>query len=222
MSIEVMSLVWKNYNRGGSEKLAMLALADWCNEHGRSLHPSVNGVAKKINVSESQARRILHGLIEEGYLEVVANHGGGAPGQTRQYKLNLDLLKTPSADATPSVDATPSTDARDDSHGCALPLAPMTPEPSLSINNHQTPNSRATRFNPNAKAEDGYIEAALSVRAIDLDEIKRVFDEFRDYWIAVPGAKGVKLDWIATWRNWVRRAKTTAALTVKKNQFVND
>lgn len=28
---------------------------------------------------------------------------------------------------------------------------------------------------------------------------------FRDYWTAVPGARGVKLDWSATWRNWMRR-----------------
>ena len=34
---------------------------------------------------------------------------------------------------------------------------------------------------------------------------KQVFDEFRDYWIAQPGQKGVKTDWNATWRNWVRR-----------------
>lgn len=81
---------------------------------------------------------------------------------------------------------------------------------------------RATRFNPNAKAEDGYIEAALSVRAIDIEEIKRVFDEFRDYWVAVPGAKGVKLDWLATWRNWVRRAKTSAAITIKKNTYIDN
>lgn len=31
-------------------------------------------------------------------------------------------------------------------------------------------------------------------------------DRFRDYWIAVPGAKGCKLNWQSTWRNWVRRA----------------
>lgn len=28
---------------------------------------------------------------------------------------------------------------------------------------------------------------------------------FRDYWIAVAGAKGVKLDWPATFRNWIRK-----------------
>lgn len=30
--------------------------------------------------------------------------------------------------------------------------------------------------------------------------------KFTDYWAATPGAKGVKLDWNATWRNWIRRA----------------
>lgn len=32
------------------------------------------------------------------------------------------------------------------------------------------------------------------------------FDRFQDYWTAVPGQKGRKLDWLATWRNWIRRA----------------
>ena len=31
-----------------------------------------------------------------------------------------------------------------------------------------------------------------------------VWEKFRDYWISQPGQKGVKLDWFATWRNWVR------------------
>ena len=30
--------------------------------------------------------------------------------------------------------------------------------------------------------------------------------KFRDYWKAVPGQKGTKLDWDATWRNWLRTA----------------
>jgi uncharacterized protein YdaU (DUF1376 family) len=33
---------------------------------------------------------------------------------------------------------------------------------------------------------------------------KFVADQFKDYWIAQPGQKGLKLDWEATWRNWVR------------------
>lgn len=30
------------------------------------------------------------------------------------------------------------------------------------------------------------------------------FERFKDYWVAQAGQKGVKLDWFATWRNWVR------------------
>ena len=33
---------------------------------------------------------------------------------------------------------------------------------------------------------------------------ERVFEDFRDYWSSVSGAKGVKLDWAATWRQNVR------------------
>ena len=33
---------------------------------------------------------------------------------------------------------------------------------------------------------------------------QKVFDTFKDYWTAKAGNQGVKLDWTATWRNWVR------------------
>ena len=32
-----------------------------------------------------------------------------------------------------------------------------------------------------------------------------MLERFRDYWTAQPGQKGVKTNWDATWRNWVRR-----------------
>lgn len=32
----------------------------------------------------------------------------------------------------------------------------------------------------------------------------QVFDGFKDFWISKAGSGGVKLDWTATWRNWVR------------------
>jgi hypothetical protein len=30
-------------------------------------------------------------------------------------------------------------------------------------------------------------------------------EAFCDYWRAQPGQRGVKVDWPATWRNWMRR-----------------
>lgn len=38
--------------------------------------------------------------------------------------------------------------------------------------------------------------------------------KFRDYWLAVPGSKGCKLDWDATWRNWIRNAKPAKKISL--------
>jgi uncharacterized protein YdaU (DUF1376 family) len=34
-----------------------------------------------------------------------------------------------------------------------------------------------------------------------------VFDGFRDYWVSKTGSAATKLDWTATWRNWVRNQR---------------
>lgn len=44
----------------------------------------------------------------------------------------------------------------------------------------------------------------------DLDP-DTVLNQFKDYWLAVGGANGRKLDWVMTWRNWVRNTKTPFA-----------
>lgn len=38
-------------------------------------------------------------------------------------------------------------------------------------------------------------------------EIRAEADKFKDYWCARAGPQGVKLDWLATWRNWIRTAR---------------
>lgn len=43
-----------------------------------------------------------------------------------------------------------------------------------------------------------------------------VFDQFKDYWVSVGGQKGTKLDWTATWRNWVRNQRQQSATTQDK------
>ena len=43
----------------------------------------------------------------------------------------------------------------------------------------------------------------LTREATDIDH-EKAWSDFHDYWIAVPGAKGVKLDWFATFRNFAR------------------
>jgi len=45
-------------------------------------------------------------------------------------------------------------------------------------------------------------------------------EKFADYWHAVAGNKANRVDWQATWRNWIRRAWATGR--VKNNQYAGN
>lgn len=65
-------------------------------------------------------------------------------------------------------------------------------------------NSRGTRFLDKSLSLP-WKEFCIQKRpSLDPEEI---FQSFKDYWISQPGAKGIKLDWEATWRNWVRNQR---------------
>jgi uncharacterized protein YdaU (DUF1376 family) len=73
-------------------------------------------------------------------------------------------------------------------------------------------NKRGSRL-----ASDWFLSKSMGEWATqerpDLD-VRQVAEQFKDYWVAQAGQKGVKLDWDATWRNWVRNTKT-----VKPNPY---
>lgn len=45
------------------------------------------------------------------------------------------------------------------------------------------------------------------------------WQNFRDYWIAIPGTKGCKSDWLATWRCWVRRENSSQKPIASGEQY---
>jgi hypothetical protein len=73
-------------------------------------------------------------------------------------------------------------------------------------------NKRGSRL-----AQDWFLNKSMGDWATeerpDID-VRQVAEQFKDYWISQPGQKGVKLDWDATWRNWVRNTKA-----VKPNPY---
>lgn len=57
-----------------------------------------------------------------------------------------------------------------------------------------------------------WAEEARAIHPSWTDEhIRFEADKFKDHWIAVSGQKGIKTDWLATWRNWCRNAGPIAA-----------
>lgn len=224
MSIKAMTLVWERFPRGGSDMLVALALADWCNDQGLSLHPSIRAIATKCRLSESQARRIVHQMIDEGLLEIVGNHFGGVPGTSRQYRFRLDLL-TPSAGATPSADASPtpsagatpsmhdraSTDAREGWRPCAERASAHASltiiEPSIDVRDTSVVQAKekAPRKQISKKSipeNFGVSESVLKwAKEHGFDRLEQRLDHFVGY----AKANGKKyVDWDAAFMNAIR------------------
>lgn len=79
------------------------------------------------------------------------------------------------------------------------------------------PTASATRLPADWVPSDDDFDFCAKERA-DLAPLD-VADRFRDYWIAQPGAKGRKLDWSATWRNWVRNEKHVSQQKLTQHQM---
>ncbi len=149
-------------------------------------------------------------------------------------------------DATDAISGVPSaheqnaTRATDANSGA--PLTPKTPDMALARNLHScagatnelptevliskvvTPlapqggRTRGSRLDSDWQLPaDWHTWARTNFPASNDDQVADQAAQFRDYWIAKPGAQACKLDWEATWRNWCRKG-LSAYGSVRKPQ----
>jgi len=88
------------------------------------------------------------------------------------------------------------------------PIAKATNNQELETNNQKPIVNTSQRGSRLAKdfLFTGEWLAFCKEQRPDLQPLQ-TFEQFKDYWCAKPGKDGVKLDWFATWRNWVRNQK---------------
>jgi len=84
------------------------------------------------------------------------------------------------------------------------------PEPELKKEKATPSQKKGSRLAPDWRPSEADLAFATG-QNMTIEEIRREADQFRDYWIARPGAGGVKLDWPATWRTWCRNRRTGAS-----------
>ncbi|GGD33270.1 hypothetical protein GCM10010915_12070 [Microbacterium faecale] len=95
--------------------------------------------------------------------------------------------------------------------------APTRPDPTRTSNEVlEGARKRAHRI-PDPFIVTGEMRewAAREVPGLDIDDST---SRFADYWRAESGAKARKLDWIATWRNWLRRDDDNASRRLTPSQ----
>ena len=106
--------------------------------------------------------------------------GSGAEEQPKQGA-DRDILQPPSSNRQPPA------------------ASPQPPE------GQKKQTARATRLPDAWQLDPELLAWALKDQpSWTAEHAQRVAAKFVDYWHAIPGAKGRKLDWSATWRNWVR------------------
>ncbi|MHB1145052.1 MAG: helix-turn-helix domain-containing protein [Thiobacillus sp.] len=217
MSIRVMSLVWESYPGGGSDLLALLALADWSDDNGKC-YPSMASISKKIRLKPRQAQRVVHQLIEAGFVSVVGNEFGGKPGATRQYRINLHSLTGVAHDTGVAEDVDGCHGRRET--GVAHDTQTVI-EPSITVSTRE--QARAPSSDDGKKrgtitlktflnncmesgeqaihADDPIFEYAKTV-GIDEEMLAVAWAEFKTYWLS-SGKR--RKDWRETYRNAIRQ-----------------
>jgi uncharacterized protein YdaU (DUF1376 family) len=164
---------------------------------------------------------ILEDLIEQGKITSegtkLGNHRATYESQNRADRAikarNAALAKAQRNQGEVSASAPPKQSV---SSAPRVPRARASePEPDSDIERDTIVSpkkiARGTRLPADWEIPPDWGRWACSEFGLPANTVRAQADRFRDYWIAQPGQKGVKLDWLATWRNWCRTAFTPKA-----------
>ena len=142
----------------------------------------------------------LRAEIEESRAELRAKRSAaGKKGNAKRWQKDGTAVASGSqTDRKPVASASQtiaqSTETETDTPNGVSPLTPQ---------GGKRAKSRGTRLDPDWMPSRELVQQMeQECPGVDLRAEHRVF---ADYWIAQPGQKGVKVDWPATWRNWMRR-----------------
>jgi hypothetical protein len=185
MSIEAVSLVLNQSKATGRAKLVLLGIANHLGDQGA--WPSIATLARYANASERSVKRDIQELVSLGELHVELQ---AAPMKS-QYKTNLYWI-TISSGVTDWV-------SRGDSSG----NSGVTPAGTQNINiNHKEPKRIPSRISEDYQPTEKLLE--WQQKNFPNVDAKLETEKFIDFFLS--SSKGVKNDWDAAWRNWIRNS----------------
>jgi hypothetical protein len=90
MSIRLMALIFSVSGFTPAEKLVLLSLADYANDEGRSIYPSVDKTSRRTGLTSRSVRRIIKELVGDGFLIPVSL--GGGRYRTNEFRLDVQKI----------------------------------------------------------------------------------------------------------------------------------
>jgi hypothetical protein len=224
-----MAWVFAHSRSKNAERLVMLAVADACNSpDGTGAWLSNAALRAKTNLSERAVQAAVRGCEEIGELKVdrqagrggvnrfvvvmpidpsvtekVQNlRGNGKGAESAGYSESPQARGTKGAESAGLVAAGKGADS--------APGTVSTKNSSSKSSSSAATKTRKPRADEGARLPDDF-HATPAMIAWARENTPNVghaeTEAFIDHWRAQPGARGKKLDWLATWRNWMRRAQ---------------
>jgi hypothetical protein len=222
VSVKVMTWVWDHSQSRGSDRLVLLAIADCASEDGSNAYPSMAELVRKTGLSERAVQYAVKALVLLGELFVAAN---GGPRGCNRYRV---VMAEGVQEMLPALDAPPQTvrGARNagvqDMHplngatdaprvhevrskgASGAPGTVLEPSENKTSSKSSNERKRGTRIPEDFKVTPEMHNWAKE-HVPELGGLRET-EKFINYWRAKTGAGATKLDWPATWRNWMLTA----------------
>ena len=160
-------------------------------ERGQLAH-SIRFMAKAWRWEQTKVVRFLSDLKTETMIATQTATGITVTTICNYDKYQVVGLPSTTADATPTA-----TETQQERNSSATNKKQVNRETVVEA------RKRATRL-PDDWVPSSEDHAFAKAMGFSDQQIKFHADKFRDFWRGKPGAAGTKLDWPATWRNWMR------------------
>lgn len=182
-----MNWAWTVPDLNPTERLTLLAISDNADDEGYAF-PGQESLARRVGVSRRTILSTLQNLEARGLF--ARERRTLATGQRTSDGFRLGLGANLARE--------------DHDRGNVQTVAP-TKEPSVEPSDLREKRGRASRI-PEPFIVTAEMWEWCREKGYEREWVREHTERFVDYWRGAPGAKGTKMDWPGTWRNWLRRA----------------
>lgn len=196
-----------------ASRFVLLLLANRADPEGLCW-PSMRYIAARTGMSRNTIRAACDRLKTLGLVQIDTRQRDNGSSTSNLYRLCITLWINDrggsTIDPSPPQPLTQGGSIADPP--CTKNLISTTPDGVVRAPAPPTdlstapPKNRGTRWPAYQDVPQAWLGWAMGEQTTwTIDYAIRVGQMFKDHWSAVSGQRGVKLDWEATWRNWVRK-----------------
>ncbi|WP_444893613.1 helix-turn-helix domain-containing protein [Microbulbifer sp. TRSA001] len=214
MSFEAAAWAIKRRTRTPTAKLVLIALADCHNGDTGQCDPGNTYLA---DVAQCTKRSVINAIEELEALGYICTEKSN--GRKTNYDLLLHVKQcneftgeknAPVKTKHKPVKSEHPTGENDNTSFSIQPVRTSSKPVETPSGSNEAKSKRGTRLPGDWTLTEEFHTEAQRIRPDLINRIHEIADEFRDYWVALSGQRGVKVDWLATWRNWLRRERSSA------------